>query len=118
MTDLYRIDSHKLTFHPQRVAQWLAADTWEKAKKVYPLYFEVTPCAACPHRCKFCSVDTIGYKGTPSFIPLVQAPHDGNLIDADLIIERMAESKRLGVKSVMFAGTGEPLAHKHIRSEE
>jgi radical SAM protein with 4Fe4S-binding SPASM domain len=114
MSNDWQIDSHKLHLHPDRVAQWLAADTWEKAKKVMPIYFEVTPSAACNHRCKFCSVDTIGYKGTPSFIPLVQAPHDGNLIDPGLIIERMAESARLGVKSVMFAGTGEPLAHKRI----
>ena len=107
----WQIDSHKLHLHPDRVAQWLAADTWEKAKSVYPIYFEVTPSAACNHRCKFCSVDTIGYKGTPSFIPLVQAPHDGNLIDADLIIERMAESKRLGVKWGMFGRNGETLSH-------
>jgi cyclic pyranopterin phosphate synthase len=108
------IDGHKLHLHPDRVSQWLSAKTWEEAKKVYPIYFEVTPSAACNHRCKFCSVDTIGYKGTPSFIPLVQAAHSGNLIDTDLIVERMAESARLGVRSVMFAGTGEPLAHKQI----
>lgn len=98
--DDWNIDGHKLNFHPDRVAQWLSADTWERAKSVYPIYFEVTPCGACNHRCRFCSVDTIGYK------PI--------LVDTDLIIERMAESKKLGVKSVMFAGTGEPLVHKEI----
>ena len=96
----WNIDSHKLHLHPDRVAQWHAATTWEQAKSVYPIYFEVTPCGACNHRCRFCSVDTIGYK------PI--------LLDPDMIIERMAEAKRYGVKSVMFAGTGEPLVHKHI----
>ena len=87
-------------YHPERVAQWLEADTWEKAKKVYPIYWEVTTSAACNHRCTFCSVDAIGY------------PPD--LLEANMLIERMKEAKALGVKSVMFAGTGEPLVHKRI----
>ena len=98
--DDWRIDGEKLSLHPARVAQWLDANTWEKAKHVYPIYWEVTTSAACNHRCTFCSVDTIGY------------PPD--LLDADLLIRRMEEAKALGVKSVMFAGTGEPLLHKKI----
>lgn len=98
--DDWSIDSHKLHFHPERVAQWLAADTWEKAKKVVPIYWEITTSAACMHRCTFCSVDAIGY------------PPD--LLDADILIARMAEAQALGIKSVMFAGTGEPLLHKRI----
>ena len=35
-------------------------------------------------------------------------------MDAPLLVERMKEAKQLGVKSVMFAGTGEPLVHKRI----
>ena len=98
--DDWSIDTHKLHLHPARVAQWLEADTWEKAKKVYPIYWEITTSAACNHRCTFCSVDAIGY------------PPD--LLDTAMLIERMAEAKRLGVKSVMFAGTGEPLVHRRI----
>ena len=100
MTDQFRIDSHKLHFHPERVAQWLNADTWDKAKKVYPIYWEITTAANCNHRCTFCSVDSIGY-------PDIQ-------IDADILICRMEEAQELGVKSVMFAGTGEPLLHPEI----
>jgi len=98
--DDWNIDSHKLHYHPERVAQWLNADTWEKAKRVYPIYCEITTSAACNHRCSFCSVDAIGY------------PPD--LLDADILAKRMAEAARLGIKSVMFAGTGEPLLHKRI----
>ena len=98
--DDWGIDSHKMHLHPHRVAQWLDADTWEKAKKVYPIYWEVTTSAACNHRCTFCSTDAIGY------------PAD--LMDTDTLIARMGEAQHLGVKSVMFAGTGEPLVHKHI----
>ena len=33
MTDRFNIDSHKLIFHPKRVAQWQeAADQWGKSK--------------------------------------------------------------------------------------
>ena len=52
MQDKFRIDGQKLHFHPQRVAQWLdSGDDWEKAKKVYPIYAEITTSAACNHRC-------------------------------------------------------------------
>ena len=98
--DDWSIDSHKLHYHPARVAQWLEADTWEKAKTLYPIYFEVTTSAACNHRCSFCSVDAIGY------------PAD--ILSEKVLIPRLSEAKRLGVKSVMFAGTGEPLIHKRI----
>lgn len=99
--DEWHIDGHKLVYHPARVAQWLeAGDDWEKVKKVYPIYWEVTTSAACNHRCTFCSVDAIGY-------PAI-------LFDRDILARRMAEAARLGVKSVMFGGTGEPLVHKRI----
>ena len=46
--DPYRIDSHKLMYHPDRIAQWqTAGDEWEKAKSVYPLYVEIAPAGAC-----------------------------------------------------------------------
>lgn len=98
--DIYRIDSTKIQFHPKRVSQWLEADTWELAKKVYPVYAEVTTCAACSHRCTFCSVDAIGY-------PQIS-------INQYRLTEALYDMKRLGVRSVMFAGTGEPLLYKHM----
>lgn len=96
----FRIDAHKLMFHPERVAQWKNADTWEKAKELYPIYVEIAPCGACNHRCTFCAVDYIGYKAV--------------MLNTYKLNRVMGELGSCGVKSVMFAGEGEPLLHKKI----
>ena len=51
----FRIDSHKLLFHPRRVADWL------EGKPIAPLYLEVSPSGMCNHRCRFCGMDYVGY---------------------------------------------------------
>jgi cyclic pyranopterin phosphate synthase len=93
MDDL-RIDSHKLIFHLDRVAEW------KRKGIVAPLYVEVSPSGSCNHRCIFCAVDYLKYQ--PVFL------------DAKILTKRVREMAKLGVRSIMYAGEGEPLIHKDI----
>lgn len=100
VTDKYKIDSTKLMYHPHRAAQTLdAQNNWELAKEVYPIYIEVSPLSICNHACSFCGVDYARGR---------------DQIDLETFRTRVAEMGKLGVKSVMFAGEGEPLLHKDI----
>jgi len=109
VTDLYRIDGQKLSFHPKRVAQWLEGkDDWEKAKDLFPIYIEVSPVGHCNHACGFCGVDYVMDANKKNRV--------SPMIDQENFGERIHEMGRLGVKSVMFAGEGEPLLHKHINN--
>ncbi len=94
MADKFNIDHHKLNYHVGRVNDWLGKRT------VYPIYVEISPAGACNHRCTFCAVDYIGYKAV--------------LLDAEVLKTRLTEMGRLGIKSVMYAGEGEPLLHKKL----
>lgn len=101
MRDIYAIDSHKLSYHPQRVSQWInAKDDIEKLKTIYPVYVEISPVGACNHRCTFCAVDYIGYQNVRW--------------ETELLKTRLSEMAKLGIRSVMFAGEGEPLLHKNL----
>lgn len=102
MDDL-KIDSHKLMYHPKRVAEYLEArGNPEKLRKIFPIYVEISPVGACNHRCSFCSVDYIGYKA--------------RMLSLESLQQVASDFKKDGVKSVMFAGEGEPFIHKKITS--
>ena len=101
MSDRYKIDSHKLMYHPRVVSSLLDVNNeWEKAKEVYPIYVEVSPVGACNHRCTFCAVDYIGYQS--------------RTLDYEVLSSAIKDMGQRGVKSIMFAGEGEPLLHKKI----
>jgi radical SAM protein with 4Fe4S-binding SPASM domain len=92
--DIFRIDSHKLLFHPHRVSMWL------DGQNIAPIYMEISPTGLCNHRCLFCAKDYIGY---PS-----------RFLDSDTFSERLLEFSQLGVRSIMYGGEGEPLLHPRI----
>ena len=92
MSEDLRIDSHKLIYHPERVACWLGGGN------IYPIEAEVSLSGACNHRCKFCALEYTEYK--PVFL------------DKALILDSFEQMAQRGLKSVIFSGEGEPLLHK------
>lgn len=92
--DEFRIDSHKLMYHVQRVSDWM------NGSDVYPVYMEVSPIGTCNHRCTYCALDYMEYQ--PRYL------------DKDILKTRLTEMGRLGLKAVMYAGEGEPFLHKNI----
>lgn len=91
MADKFRIDSHKLLYHPERV------HAWQRGETVYPIYMEASPSGACNHRCTYCALDFMEYQR--------------RCLDTGMFKERLAELGRLGLKSIMYAGEGEPFLH-------
>ena len=87
-----RMDSHKLIYHPDVVARWMKGDN------IYPIELEVGLTNACNHRCIFCAVDYTGYQA--------------DRLDSQLLIDNLQELSIRGVKSIIYAGEGEPLLHK------
>ena len=92
--DKFRIDSHKLIYHIPRVNDWLSG------KNIYPIYMEISPAGSCNHRCTYCALDFMEYQK--------------RFLDTEVLKKRLIEMGRLGLKSVMFAGEGEPFLHKDI----
>ena len=89
MGDKYRIDGHKISYHPQEVAKLLdAKDDPNKLIDIYPIYVEVSPVGACNHRCTFCAVDYIGYQAT-------------NRIEADVMMRVLED---MGAKKYHVCG--------------
>lgn len=103
MRDPFRIDSHKIHLHPERVVDWLRArNDWEKARRIFPIYVEVSPVSYCNHRCTFCGVDYMLKRSDKPKLSL----H---------VVRQMFDSMAInGVKSVMFAGCGEPLLNTDL----
>ncbi len=94
MTERTSLDSHRLMYHPERVAAWL------NDEEIYPLYVEIGPSSRCNYRCSFCALDYTGYKG--------------KLIPRKTLLASLEDMAQGGVKSVMFAGAGESLTHPDI----
>ena len=93
-TEQFRIDSHKLNLHPGRVSRWL------EGQDIAPIYIEISSSGACNHRCRFCSLDFMGYQK--------------RFLDTEILKGKLKDLGRLGVKSIMYAGDGEPLMHEDM----
>src|SRR5271169_2407006 len=92
--DRLNIDGHKMHYHIDRLNSWM------NGEPVYPVYVEISPVGHCNHRCTFCAVDYIGYQ--------TRALDTGKL---EACITAMSKN---GVRSIMYAGEGEPMLHPDI----
>lgn len=90
------MDGHKLFWHADRVHQW------QSGELIAPIYVEVSPLSICNHRCVFCGVDF--------------ARNDHFTLEAKVLEQRIREMGALGVRSIMFAGEGEPFLHPALAS--
>lgn len=90
----YIFDGHKLAYHPGRVAQFLAEGD------CFPLYMEISPIGVCNSRCIFCAYDYIGYPD--------------RRLDKGTFLRFIDEISGCGLKSILYAGEGEPLLHPDI----
>jgi GTP 3',8-cyclase len=90
----YIFDGHKLAYHTERVSEFL------KNGDCFPLYMEISPVGSCNHRCIFCAYDFIG--------------HPNQRLKTGLLKRFIAHASKHGVKSMLFAGEGEPLLHPDI----
>ncbi|MFH1607973.1 MAG: radical SAM/SPASM domain-containing protein [archaeon] len=88
------VDHHKLMYHPRRVGEW-----YEKGD-CYPIYVEIAPTNLCNHKCVFCALDFL--------------EKSSDFFDRDVMLSLLKEMGEKGVKSIMFAGEGEPALHKDI----
>jgi cyclic pyranopterin phosphate synthase len=92
--DKLKIDSHKLIYHVPRVYHWL------QGKNIYPLYVEIAPYGGCNQRCIFCAFDYLKYKP--------------EVLGEAFLKKFIKTAANKGIKSIMYAGEGEPLLHKNI----
>jgi cyclic pyranopterin phosphate synthase len=89
-----QIDSHKLMYHVTEVSKWL------NGQVVAPIYVEIGPISSCNHRCSFCALDYL--------------KNQSNLINKEVLIKTLRNMADFGVKSIMFAGEGEPLLYPNL----
>lgn len=90
----YNFDGHKLMYHLDRVQEF------NSQGDCFPLYLEISPVGSCNHRCLFCAYDFIGYPNRK--------------LETGRTLKLLDECAEAGVRSILFAGEGEPLLHPDV----
>lgn len=81
-------------YHIERVNKFLSEGD------CFPLYMEISPIGNCNHRCIFCAYDFLG--------------HPNKKLETNRLITFLDEIAACGMKSLLYAGEGEPLLHPDI----
>lgn len=87
-----QLDGNKLLHHLDRV------NSWQRGELISPIYIAFSPTSYCNHHCVFCVYHYKEFK--PIFFPLKR------------YMELALEWASMGVRSVFFAGDGDPLLNK------
>jgi len=88
------IDSHKLQYHPERICDWLQNGSCN------PLHIEMGITNRCNHNCVFCTLNWVNH---------------GNIdFNTNVVLKTIEDAGKMGVKSIYFAGEGEPTIHKDL----
>lgn len=93
MTDRYRMDSHKMLWHLDRVRDW------QEGKRIAPIHIDVGLAKGCNIHCHYCFGALQGniYKrGQGLFFP------------RDSLLDYMRSAGKMGVRSMGLIGEGEP----------
>ena len=93
MSELF-LDGSKLIHHLPRVNEW------KKGRRIAPLHVEISPTSGCNQRCNLCYVDYLGHKP--------------GLLREDIMTGLISSFEKMGVKSVLLAGEGEPTVNPAI----
>lgn len=96
MTDHYFMDGHKMLWHLDKVLKV------KNGERIAPIYLEVSPVSYCNHKCNFCGKD------------FVQSPD--HLLKTPVFSDFVTFAGKSGLKSIMFAGEGEPLLHPDFKT--
>lgn len=97
------IEKAKIIYHPAWIRRWK-----ENPFSVPPIYLEASPAGGCNHRCTHCAPDFLGYKVQFLSPEIMKARFD------EMRQMREEDPDGLGVKSIQFAGEGEPTTHKNF----
>lgn len=90
----FLFDGHKLIYHTDRLNQFIQQGDCP------PIYIEISPVGVCNHRCVFCAYDFIG--------------HPNRRLETGRLLGLIDELSAAGVRSVLYAGEGEPLLHPDL----
>ena len=85
------MDGTKLMYHPRSLADWLDGED------IFPVHMDVGSSNTCVYRCKHCYLGHLGHKA--------------KRLSEEILLNLMRSFGRVGVKSIFFAGSGEPLTN-------
>lgn len=97
------IESPKVVWHEAWLRRW-RRDPFS----VMPIYLEISPVGMCNHRCTFCAPEMLGYPNRELTVPVLEK------FLRELRELREQDTDGLGVKSIQYAGEGEPTLHRNL----